>query len=683
MDMRVRAGLKAIIGVAIGLVLAEGMFGLRDSWAFPHLNFYQPDAALGVHLAPNAQMALAFGGNRVTQVRTNARGLRGGDWAPPGPADVLVVGDSQVFGLGVQEHETFSARLQAAIGGGAHVLNAGVPTYGPLEYTSMVERLVLERRPDAVVYVLTMGNDLFELPRPNSQRHAVWDGWAVRKEHAPSRTLDFPFRSWLMSRSHLVFALRALLHAGDAPDLGVPSEGSWNELLTRAPATRVPALTTATQLQSDAPERARLREALLQSEQDLFDRFKQGLARDPRYAAAARALPNVAGDPTDIVRRRTTEAAADPSATASQLLLVALLANGNEPALRALAQNAKDTPLLEILDTRRTLYAELRAHSGASASLQAASLDALLERTKRACDAVAARLLVVSLPLDVQVSAAEWKKYGHAPIDLAPTRVLNQDVVARAHAIGALGLDATAALQAAEPGAFLDADPHLSPRGHAALARALHTALVRPPDAFVVPAGRSVFPMPVEWSTAPELTVEGDSDRCRAWRVREWVRLECPRSSPRRVMRLRSGGRGDAVIGTRFGNALVLPLLAGDRAEVELITPAQLREVVIDWAEGAQPRVRFEPPREVAAAGGPWQPSIEAFDYPNLGLVDAACAAAQGGARGCLLGTEQPCPPEHVAFGMLRRCVPRCARDRSCPRGRCVVWNGERGCVEP
>jgi hypothetical protein len=42
--------------VALGLVLAEVAFRVRDHGAFPHVNFYVEDAALGTRLGPNASM---------------------------------------------------------------------------------------------------------------------------------------------------------------------------------------------------------------------------------------------------------------------------------------------------------------------------------------------------------------------------------------------------------------------------------------------------------------------------------------------------------------------------------------------------------------------------------------------------------------------------------------------------
>jgi hypothetical protein len=76
------------------------------------------------------------------------------------------------------------------------------------------------------------------------------------------------------------------------------------------------------------------------------------------------------------------------------------------------------------------------------------------------------------------VSPGEWAKYGAAqPVDMGPTRILVEDVVASAEALGAEALDATPALAAAEPGAFLDGDIHMTPKGQRALGAAVAAKL--------------------------------------------------------------------------------------------------------------------------------------------------------------------------------------------------------------
>ena len=104
-----------------------------------------------------------------------------------------------------------------------------------------------------------------------------------------------------------------------------------------------------------------------------------------------------------------------------------------------------------------------------------------MRQAKELCDRVGARLVVVALPLDVQVSPEEWKKYGAPPIDMSGSRVLNTDTAAAAVAAGAEGFDAFDTLAAAEPGAFLDGDIHMTAKGHRALAAALVAVLATKP----------------------------------------------------------------------------------------------------------------------------------------------------------------------------------------------------------
>ncbi len=90
------------------------------------------------------------------------------------------------------------------------------------------------------------------------------------------------------------------------------------------------------------------------------------------------------------------------------------------------------------------------------------------------CADLGCEVIAVALPTDVQVSAAEWTKYrGSAPVDLTDTEALLDDFVADARGLGLRAVNLLAPLRAAEPGAFLDDDYHLSPRGHRVVADAL------------------------------------------------------------------------------------------------------------------------------------------------------------------------------------------------------------------
>jgi hypothetical protein len=511
---------QAAAGLVLGLLVAEGAFHLRDHGAFIHLNRYVPDARLGVRLQPGASQRLSAGKNPVTSLRINGDGLRGAELPPPGEGEIVVVGDSQVFGLGVEEDETASAQLARILG--STVVNAGVPTYGPPEYQVVIEELLARRHPKVVVYVVNFANDLFEASHPNVERHAVWDGWAVRRETAPEKVTVFPGRELLFQRSHLVYALRSFLYArGPAVDeRGFASEGTVRDIVGAAEHAGDEHARAATEAEAKKAERdaaiqraaAEEAEAEIKLENAALDTFT--LRGQTEGIAYRRSRDN----PGDIVIkvRSGVEESRGPATTANFLFNGAKMRQLMETRIRAFAalavahdadpaapvkvpyeidlstsgesvtaqvKKGREHPLVRTLEEREALKKRLQELQETPAEIVRAwsPLTPWLRQAKATCDAHGARLLVVALPMDLMVSPAEWAKYGAArPVDMSGTHVLVDDVVASAEALGAAGLDATPALAAAEPGAFLDGDIHMTPRGHRALAEAIAGKLREP-----------------------------------------------------------------------------------------------------------------------------------------------------------------------------------------------------------
>jgi hypothetical protein len=140
--------------------------------------------------------------------------------------------------------------------------------------------------------------------------------------------------------------------------------------------------------------------------------------------------------------------------------------------------------------------------------------------------------------MDVQVSADEWAKYGREPIDLASARILVDDVIDAAEDVGAEAVDLGPALRAAEPGAFLNRDPHLTPKGHEAVAKALAAVLAAPPAKRLAmprpgrPLGRTPPTALSLARTRTEVTVPGSSAAgCETYIVDEWLTLRQPGGS--------------------------------------------------------------------------------------------------------------------------------------------------------
>jgi hypothetical protein len=230
------------LSLTLGLVMVEGLAAVARDHAFPFLNIYEADPTFGVRLSPSTTTATRSREGRVTDVRTNALGFRGAEWTPaessaPVAGRVMLLGDSQVFGYGVDEPDALAVRLQSQLGEGYEVLNAGVPTWGPQEQVQALDVFGPTYRPEVVVYFANVANDWFEAKRPNVERTTARDGWAAFVLQGQPEVIDFPGRGWLMGRSHVVFGVRELLaHAsGPPPQKAVSADRLLSDLphLTR------------------------------------------------------------------------------------------------------------------------------------------------------------------------------------------------------------------------------------------------------------------------------------------------------------------------------------------------------------------------------------------------------------------------------------------------------------------
>lgn len=605
-----RYGLRAgmvLAGLVLGLVVAELVFRYRDAGAFPHLNVYVADPELGVRLMPGATQKLAFGGNPVTRIRINDDGFRGADLPAPSKDEVLVVGDSQVFGLGVEEDETFSAKLAAATR--RTVVNAGVPTYGPGEYAAMVKEQLAKRHSGTVVLTINLVNDLFEDKHPNKDRHVVWDGWAVRKETAPDSTTWFPGRDFVYRRSHLFFALRRWWHSGDAVDeRGVASEGTWRDLVSTGERVGAERRAADAKIKEHGQQLAKVQGELASSEDALDQLIQQIVGQSNDYDE--QVLPTARANPGDIVyigtpyaeESRATVVTADQIRTAA----IARAKLRKEIERWAKGHTGKDAQAAAAkLSARDQLFARL---SELDAQKLQAALDPPLAGTirsfKQLVESNGARLVVLILPIDVQVSAQEWAKYGHDPIDMTPTAALTGELVELCRGLGVSALDASAALAAAEPGAFLDKDIHMTPRGHAAVAAALAKTLAEPPPARVTSA-LSPVPVPAIWHQAPEVIVAGSTAAgCETKVVREWLRVLCARTDqkgPPFQVHVDRDDTGEAmVLVIPQGVSLLVPIVAGKDYAARITWPDVQRVLRVTWPAGAtRPAMAFDKPEPI------------------------------------------------------------------------------------
>ena len=127
---------------------------------------YQRDSILSYRLTPSHTGVFS---NRVeyrTTVRTDERGLRIPAGAAGARADarrVLMLGDSFVFGQGVDAEDALPLQIEQALaqrGDSVSVLNGGVVGYSTVQELAWFERIGGSLKPDVVIVGFFLGNDL-------------------------------------------------------------------------------------------------------------------------------------------------------------------------------------------------------------------------------------------------------------------------------------------------------------------------------------------------------------------------------------------------------------------------------------------------------------------------------------------------------------------------------------------
>jgi lysophospholipase L1-like esterase len=123
-------------------------------------------------------------------VTTNADGLRTpyGRERSPGAHRVMIFGESTIFGWGLSYDETPAALLEAALGEGWQVVNAGQPGYTSEQVWRLAELAIPAYRPDTVVVFNTW----------NDQRLAVISDRELLPDH------EAVARSKWWAKSHLL-----------------------------------------------------------------------------------------------------------------------------------------------------------------------------------------------------------------------------------------------------------------------------------------------------------------------------------------------------------------------------------------------------------------------------------------------------------------------------------------------
>lgn len=144
-------------GVLIALGLCEA--SLRVFWpqglVTDELRYeaLEGESGPGYRLEPGQWIPGAHGG------AVNTDGLRGAELGSQSERRVLVLGDSFVFGAGVDVAAALPEQLEELAAGGAEFVNAGTPGYGTARELAWLETYGEELQPDELLLCVFMGND--------------------------------------------------------------------------------------------------------------------------------------------------------------------------------------------------------------------------------------------------------------------------------------------------------------------------------------------------------------------------------------------------------------------------------------------------------------------------------------------------------------------------------------------
>lgn len=138
-------------------------------------NLVQYDPELGWALSPGWEGAHSHHDFQA-RYKVDFRGFRAdSDWIiKPHSKRIAIFGDSFVFGFGVNDDQTFVHLLDKSAGSGRAFINCGVPGYSNDQEMLYMERVLPRLRPDVVILVVYLANDLFDnqLPYPLQVRGA-------------------------------------------------------------------------------------------------------------------------------------------------------------------------------------------------------------------------------------------------------------------------------------------------------------------------------------------------------------------------------------------------------------------------------------------------------------------------------------------------------------------------------
>ena len=204
--------------IFLGACAALGLIGEAAFRLFPldpQLD-YRFDEECYWSLEPDQSGRLWMGGGRFRSpvIHIGSDGFRrcAAGVPSPGGEEMLFLGDSYTFGLGVEDHETFSARIVEFLpGSGICPRNGGGPGYGVFQSAALLRREIeAGRTPDVVVLTLPTG-DVLRQPFSEDEL-AAYRATQIRRKRLRdlSRMATFVYRKVIQIRGRNAKETRAV-----------------------------------------------------------------------------------------------------------------------------------------------------------------------------------------------------------------------------------------------------------------------------------------------------------------------------------------------------------------------------------------------------------------------------------------------------------------------------------------
>lgn len=152
-----------MLALALALEGALRLFWPQDLPFFSTL--FVEDPVVGMRHMPHTRAPMGSETGGPVRVRINSRGYRGREypWDAPAGFRILGLGDSFAFGFGVEEDDTYLARLERALSARrAEVINAGLAGMGPDNEARLLAADGPGLRPALVLVAFYVGNDLMD-----------------------------------------------------------------------------------------------------------------------------------------------------------------------------------------------------------------------------------------------------------------------------------------------------------------------------------------------------------------------------------------------------------------------------------------------------------------------------------------------------------------------------------------